>query len=1453
MKQFFGITRSSLMSSLRTGKETVRRSFSKIKDIVPVPNLIEIQSRSFNEFAQLDYLPSERQLIGLEKVFRDIFPIDYSDKMSLEYVSYELGHWACTCSKLTGITNRYTWSCSSCKKSDCSRLNGTLECTFCHKKTARYKTCSNCLSRVTVQLPLTLDECRSSGQTFAMSLKVKMQLISWDLDATGAKIVRDIKEQDIFFADVPVMADLYEFDNRFMAGNLGTFLINGVDRVIVSQLHRSPGVVFSQSKKIKDVRGKPYYLARIIPMRGSWLDFEFDSSDHLYVRIDKKKKILVTTFLQALGVAREQIIPFFYRFDTVHADKGEFYQKLDDTSLGLRFERGMTDLKDEESYIGKRVTKDLIVKLEKAGVDRLTLRKTTLINRVLGSDIVDTDTGEILAEQGQPFTEELYELFKKLKYTKFNLIASSGYVLQPTIPLTLTQDKCYSEDDALKEIHAKVWPGDSSSLKEIKEHLEDLLFNSRLYDLTRVGRIRMNRKLELSIPEDVTTLTRDDIFATIKYLVNLRERGEGELDDIDHLGNRRVRLVGELLTNQVYLGLLRIDRIVRERFRMQEAHGALMPQDFLNVKPLNAVIREFFGAGQLSQFMDQTNPLSEIAHKRRLSALGPGGVMKDRATYEIRDVHTSHYGRICPIETPEGQTVGLISSLATYALVNDLGFIETAYRPVVKGAIKDEVVFLDAFEEADKYIAQSDATKSGARTLEGDHIFARHEGNFLYTDAEKINYVDLSPKQLVSVATALIPFLEHDDASRALMGANMQRQAVPLIRVQPPIVGTGMEAEIAHASGSCITAKRSGTIEYVSSEKIVVRADEDSFENIDDWISQGVDTYYLRKFQRSSFNTWIHQTPIINVGDRVEMGEMLTNAAAIDKGELALGANLLVAFMPWRGYNFEDAIILNKRLVAEDVFTSIHIEEFDADARDTKLGPEEITRDIPNVSENALAGLDEDGIVRIGTRVTPGDILVGKVTLKGDIQYSPEEKLLRAIFGEKSREVRDTSLRVPPGIEGTVIDVKIFSRSGMRKDKRYKDVVTKETARLESEFQMHSALLEKMISAKIISELHDQEPQGKISKTLLTKNVFDKEKLSTLTFKELCAVRSENKRINDLIDHLRNTFENQVRILSGLQEERVNKLKKGDPLPSGVIKMVKVYIAMKRPVQVGDKVAGRHGNKGVVSIIVPREDMPYMDDGTAVDIILNPLGVPSRMNVGQILETILGYAGRELGKKLGELLKTDGYKEIKKQLEKCYGKDLIAHYEKSHGQEGVTDLAHKTAQRGVFYKTPVFDGANFAGDIQPLLKEVNISETGTFKLRDGRSGDYFDQPITVGSIYMMKLNHMVDDKLHARSVGPYSLVTQQPLGGKAQMGGQRFGEMEVWALEAYGAGYTLQEMLTYKSDDVSGRHKVYEAIVRGEDVPEPGLPESFNVLIKELQSLGLRIDLFKSGKEEVSD
>src|SRR3990167_4764196 len=1026
------------MSSLESGKLILRKSFGKLSDKVPVPNLIEVQSKSFNDFAQLDCLPNERTDVGLEKVLKDIFPIEYEDKMSLEYVSYELGDWSCTCGKLTGIENRWA----------------------VEKKTGKFKSCTDCLARVTLKVPMSLDECRVSGQTFSLSLKVRVQLINWDVSPDGSKIIKDIKEQDIFFADLPVMGDIYEENGRIKVGSLGTFLINGVDRVVVSQMHRSPGVVFSRTKKAKDAQGATYYKARIIPMRGSWLDLEFDSNDCLYVRMDKKKKILASAFLQALGIPRNDIISLFYKSDKIYLSNENFVCKVDDSLIGQRLEADMLPEGVKSEFIGKRLTKDAIKKLIKSGIEELLIKKTYLTNKVFAKDVVNPETGEIIAEQGQPITSDMYDLLKDFKKISFEIISASGYAFQPTMGVTLTHDSCYSQEDALKEFHAKVWPGDSSSVRDVLNKLESALFSRKLYDLTKVGRIRMNRKLGLSVSEAELALTREDIIATIQYLINLRERGEGELDDIDHLGNRRVRLVGELLASQLYIGFSRIERIVKERFRVQEAHSALMPQDLLNVKPLSAVVREFFGTGQLSQFMDQTNPLSEIAHKRRLSALGPGGVLKDRATNEIRDVHTSHYGRICPIETPEGQTIGLISSLATYALVNDLGFIETAYRVVENGKIKNEVVFLDAFEEAKYNIAQADAQEGKSKLAKGQ-VLSRNEGNFLYADSESIDYIDLSPKQLVSVAAALIPFLEHDDATRALMGANMQRQAVPLIKPQAPVVGTGMEAEVCKASGAAILAKRVGEVVHVSADKIVIKSDPKLFNSTEDWLAKGIDSYKLKKFRLSSYSTWIHQRPIVKVGEMVEEGQAISDGPAISEGELALGTNLTVAFMPWHGYNFEDAIVLSKRLVSDDELTSVYIDEYISDARDTKLGPEEITRDIPNLNEFALSGLDQDGIVKIGTRVAPGDILVGKVTLKGDVQYSPEEKLLRAIFGEKSREVRDTSLRVPPGIEGTVCDIKVFSRGGARKDKRYKEEAAIKVERLERSLGKQVAALQK--------------------------------------------------------------------------------------------------------------------------------------------------------------------------------------------------------------------------------------------------------------------------------------------------------------------------------------------------------------------------------------------------------
>jgi len=1376
-------------------------------------------------------MPSERKNIGLEKAFRDIFPIEHNERLSLEYVSYEIGNWSCTCGQLTGLVNRHTKD----------------------KKTGRYITCSSCHARVSIKVPFTPQECRDSEETYALPLKVRVQLITWDIDEQGTRSIHDIKEQDVYFADVPVMVGLYQDETgTYQLGDQGTFIINGVDRVVVSQLHRSPGAVFAKSKKTKDLRGRPYYVARIIPMRGSWIDFEFDTNDCLYARIDKKKKIFVTTFLQALGYGRDSLLSMFYQPDVLHVQDGIFFKTVDENLLGRRIERGMLAEKFDEKFVGKRITKELIAELLKANITQLNVKEAAILNKAVLKDVVDQETGEVILDQGTLVQQHQLDILKKYRNLTLELIDSAGYMFQPALALTLSHDIVKTQNEALHEIHVKVWPGDSASLEEIKERLERQFFSSRYYDLTKVGRVRLNAKLGLELEENVTHLTREDIIGTIKYLINLRERGEGELDDIDHLGNRRVRLVGELLANQIYGGLARVERIAKERFRMQEAHNALMPQDFLNVKPLSAVLREFFGSGQLSQFMDQTNPLSELAHKRRLSALGPGGVMKDRATNEVRDVHPSHYGRICPIETPEGQTIGLISSLSTYAMVNDLGFIESAYRPVKNGKILDDVVFLNAFDEASKYIAQADAVADNG-TLDGDKVLARHDGNFMYVEASTIDFVDLSPQQLVSVAASLIPFLEHDDASRALMGANMQRQAVPLIKCQIPLVGTGMEAEVIKASGAVVISQYDGQVQFVSADRIVVLADKENFATVEDWVNNGVQTYELKKFNRSSYSTWIHQRPVVKAGDRVVKGDIISDGAAINESELALGTNLVVAFMPWHGYNFEDALVISNRLVAQDELTSVSIDEYSAEARDTKLGPEEITRDIPNVGEKALSSLDEYGIIKTGSRVKPGDILVGKVTLKGDVQYSPEEKLLRAIFGEKSREVRDTSLRVSPGVEGTVVDVKVFSRSGARKDKRYKEDAMKKIERLEQDYAKHIAGLQKITRESLAELLDGQTAATTAKKGLLTGSKFEKEKLLQADLETLFSLKAKTASVAQEMASIADMYDKKVKVLEGLKLEKEAHLKKGNELPSGVIKVVKVYIASRRHVSVGDKLAGRHGNKGVVSNIVRIEDMPFLDDGTPVDIVLNPLGVPSRMNVGQILETVLGFAGKKLGEQLQQVMQDQGYEYVKKFLQKFFDKQIINDYEKTHGQEGVIRLARRTAQTGLHFKTPIFQGPDFELDIKPLLKELGLSENGAYKVRDGRTGDYFEQPVTIGVIYIMKLNHMVDDKLHARSVGPYSLITQQPLGGKAQFGGQRFGEMEVWALEAYGAAYTLQEMLTYKSDDVTGRHRVYETIVRGDEIPDPGLPESFNVLVKELQSLGMQVDLFKTGREELGD
>ncbi len=1425
------------MSGSQKTTALLRKSFGKIPQVVSLPDLIEVQSKSYNDFIQFDFLPSERAYIGLEKVLRDIFPIDYNGRIALEYVSYEVGEWACVCGTLTGIENRYRWVDLKTKKEGKGRLSKDAG-------DRRYKLCKKCSSRVSIKLPYSVNECRYSGKTYSLPLKARMQLTAWDVnEETNERVVRDIKEQEVFLCDLPIMIDLHEdADSQIRLGNQGTFLINGVDRVVVSQIHRAPGVVFSLSKKIKDFRGYAYHVARLIPSRGSWLDFEFDNNDLLYVRIDKKKKVLATTFLQAVGFEREQILPLFYEYDLVKVTKKGFERPLSKALIGQRIEAGaLPDSLADKYTVGMRITADILDALKSAGVKSLGVRANSVLGRVVAKDVVNTVTGEVIVEQGKTFTADVIDAVVETgAIGEIELVRSGGYVVPPFMALTLGADKINNYADALREVYYRLRPGDIPTIQIMEEYIKNIFFNPRFYDMTLVGRIRTNRKLGLSIDETITYLTKEDIIATIKYLVRLRECGEGELDDIDHLGNRCVRLVGELMENQLYTGFARIEKIVRERFRLQENAAALMPYDFLNVKPLAAVMREFFGTGQLSQFMDQTNPLAEMAHKRRISALGPGGVTRERATFEVRDVHASHYGRICPIETPEGQNVGLISSLSTYARVNELGFIETTYRPVVNGVVQDEVVFLDAFQENGKSIAQAVTPIDKNNKIALDKVQVRRDGDIILVDAKDVDYVDASPRQMVSVATALIPFLEHDDANRALMGSNMQRQAVPLVRCQPPLIGTGMEKDVGISQGVVLTARNAGVVEYVSADKIVVRLDEVGSD--ERWFARPVDIYELKKFDRSSHNTWIHQTPIVAVGDRVNYGDVITNGAATERGELALGSNVMMAFMPWHGYNFEDAIVGSKRLVVDDVFTSVHIEEFVVEARDTKLGAEEITKDIPNVSEKELEALDDDGIVYVGSRVKPGDILVGKVTLKGDVQVSPEEKLLRAIFGEKSREVRDTSLRVPPGIEATVVDVKIFSRSGIRKDKRYKEIVAKETAKIEENYAHQLSVLHDAIRVKIERLLAQVD----------SKKYSDKA-LAGMSMSDLLAVKVSSKEVSEKIARYEEVLQSQEQVIAALKEDRIAKLRKGDDLPSGVIKMVRIYVAMKRHLSVGDKMAGRHGNKGIVSRIVNTEDMPYMADGTPVDLVLNPLGVPGRMNVGQLLETLLGLAGKKIGTDLARQINTMAYDEVKNRLIKLYDKKTIAEIENTGGKEGVEALAAEIAKRGMAYETPVFDGANYQTQISPLLVENNLSADGTYQLFDGLSGEAFEQKVTVGCIYMMKLNHLADDKLHARSVGPYSLITQQPLGGKAQFGGQRLGEMEVWALYAHGASYSLQEMLTLKSDDVNGRVKAYESIVRGDEVPEPGIPESFNVLVKELQSLGLAVELFRTNKEQVGE
>jgi DNA-directed RNA polymerase subunit beta len=1354
-----------------------RRSFGHIKKIIEIPNLIEIQKRSYEEFLQRSAPPSERRDMGLQGVFRSVFPIkDFNETSSLEFVSYSLGE------------SKYS-----------------------------------------------VDECHERGMTFAAPLKVTIQLVIWDVDPeTGARSIKNVKEQEVYFGEIPLMTDN------------GTFMVNGTERVIVSQLHRSPGVFFDHDKGKTHASGKLLYSARIIPYRGSWIDFEFDPRDILYVRIDRRRKFHATVLLRALGMTTEDLLNYYYKTDTILLDSRKVAKAFKpDQLVGLKATR---DIRDRTGDLivkeGRKITKATIKQMEAAGIREIPITLDEIVGRVAAHDVVNPKTGEVLLECNQEITTERLEKLRNNGISAVEALFLDDQHIGSSLRNTLLLDNVLTPEEAIIEIYKRLRPGDPPTIETATTFFNNLFFNAERYDLSRVGRLKLNHKLKLRVPLDQGTLRREDILEVVRYLIELKN-GNGTIDDIDHLGNRRVRAVGELVENQYRIGLVRMERAIKERMSLQDIE-TLMPQELINYKPVSAVIKEFFGSSQLSQFMDQTNPLSEITHKRRLSALGPGGLTRERAGFEVRDVHPTHYGRVCPIETPEGPNIGLIASLSTYARVNEFGFVETPYREVENGRVTDRIRYLSALEEEDHVIAQANAPIDAKGNFTVDMISARLSGEFTMVRPEQVQFMDVSPNQLVSVAASLIPFLENDDANRALMGSNMQRQAVPLLRTEAPLVGTGMERVVARDSGVTLLAKRAGTVESVDATRIVIKVDKVSDLGRD----PGVDIYNLTKYQRSNQNTCINQKPIVLEGDHLDAGEVIADGSSTEMGELALGRNVLVAFMPWGGYNFEDSILISERVVKDDYFTSVHIEEFECVARDTKLGPEEITRDIPNVGEEALKDLDESGIIRIGAEVRPGDILVGKITPKGETQLSPEEKLLRAIFGEKAGEVRDTSLKVPPGVEGTVINARVFSRKGVSKDERSRLIEDEEAARLKKDQQDEQRIIRDTTLKKVRKLLIGRETATRLTddarKVLLPKgHEITPEDLEEIPPGQWADIKVGDDKVEEELARIVEAMQEQLSLIRMVFQEKIERLKGGDELPPGVIKMVKVFVAIKRKLQVGDKMAGRHGNKGVLSRILPEEDMPYLEDGSPVDIVLNPLGVPSRMNVGQILETHLGWAARSLGIQLVEQLNGRAG-ELRAKMRDLYGKevgDLVDGFK----DDDVVKLVRKAAN-GIHVASPVFDGAGEA-EIFNLLKKAALPATGQARLRDGRSGEAFAQPVTVGIMYMMKLHHLVDDKIHARSTGPYSLVTQQPLGGKAQFGGQRLGEMEVWALEAYGAAFTLQEMLTVKSDDVAGRTRMYEAIVKGENVLEPGLPESFNVMMKELQSLALDVELLEENPD----
>ncbi len=1356
------------MSLTFTGKKRIRKSFGKIPEVIRMPNLIEVQKSSYYQFLQMDVPLDERGDDGLNGVFRSVFPVrDFSERAILEYVSFQFE-------------------------------------------------------------PPKFDEeeCQQRDITYAAPLKVKMRLIVFDMDdASGAKSVKDIKEQEVYMGDMPLMTEK------------GTFIVNGTERVIVSQMHRSPGVFFDHDGGKKHSSGKVLHSARIIPYRGSWMDFEFDAKDILHVRIDRKRKLPATTVLYALGMTKEEILAEYYEniaYKRNKAKKGWALPFNPDMYRGSKLIHDLVDAKSGEvvAPAGRKLTARGAKKLAGDGLKNLLISDEELAERYAAEDIVNVKTGEIYAEAGDELSLEAIEEMVEAGIADISVLNIDHVNVGPFIRNTLAADKNEDQDGALVDIYRVMRPGEPPTPETADALFQSLFFESDRYDLSVVGRVKMNLRMDMECPDDVRVLRKEDILAVVDTLVKLKD-GIGSTDDIDNLGNRRVRSVGELMQNQYRIGLLRMERAIKERMTSVDIE-TVMPHDLINAKPAAAVVREFFGSSQLSQFMDQTNPLSEITHKRRLSALGPGGLTRERAGFEVRDVHPTHYGRICPIETPEGPNIGLINSLATHARINQYGFIESPYRKIIKGKVTNDVVYLSAMQEARYKIAQANAEVDDKGILVGDMITCRVDGDVTLIERDDVDMVDVSPKQLVSVAAALIPFLENDDANRALMGSNMMRQAVPLLKAEAPLVGTGMESVVATDSGAIVNAKRSGIVEQVDAKRIVIRANKEK-----DLTKSGVDIYNLLKFQRSNQSTCINQTPLVSVGDVVKAGDTIADGPSTDLGELALGKNVLVAFMPWNGFNYEDSILISERIVIDDVYTSLHLEEFSVMARDTKLGPEEITRDIPNIGEEALGNLDEAGIVSVGAEVHAGDILVGKVTPKGESPMTPEEKLLRAIFGEKASDVRDTSLKLPPGASGTVVEVRVFNRHGVDKDERALQIEREEIEFLGKDRADELSILERNIYASVSQTLMGKKavsgPRG------FRKGPVSEETLSEIPRSDWWRIGVDDEKAIGELEALRVQYDTSKAKLDARFEDKVDKLQRGDELPPGVMKMVKVFVAVKRKLQPGDKMAGRHGNKGVISKINPVEDMPYLSDGTPVDIVLNPLGVPSRMNVGQILETHMGWACAGAGKMIDEALKA--YKRsgdmspLRLTLEETYGADAELPKKNYELEELAGNLV-----KGVPIATPVFDGAH-EEDIVEMLERVGLTSSGQEYLRDGRTGEQFTRPVTVGYKYLLKLHHLVDDKIHARSIGPYSLVTQQPLGGKAQFGGQRFGEMEVWALEAYGAAYTLQEMLTVKSDDVAGRTKVYESIVRGDDAFEAGIPESFNVLIKEIRSLGLNIEL----------